>query len=393
MLLLNSPSVCPRTIAKTYLRDFDAAGVPVPRAAWVPAGSGETLARILQTHGLDEAVVKPVVSMGGLLRFERSATLLSGAVCRRRRARDYGATQSRRRTSDATMNLLKLLAATGLLAACAGTPPVAPQPPVASAIAPGAEISVRLYALDCGRLELSDVGVFGDTGKPSGKAATFAVPCFVIRHPKGTLLWDTGLDEAIHEHKDGVKNPIATEFVDRSLREQLAALSVAPADVTFVGFSHLHLDHAGNANAFTSSTWLVGRKELESALAKPTPGGVETGRFSAYKSAKIEPLDGDKDVFADGTVQIVQTPGHTPGHQSLVVRLAKSGTLVLSGDLAHTRDNWAHHVVPAFNYSREQTLASMARIDKLLADTHGRFIVQHSTEDFASLPKFPAYLD
>jgi N-acyl homoserine lactone hydrolase len=299
------------------------------------------------------------------------------------------------------MNFAKALPAAWVViscaVSCASTPPAAsPAPPAspnAASRSPAGLSTVRLYALDCGRFELSDVGYFSDTGKPTGKPATFAVPCFVIRHPKGTLLWDTGFDEAIHQKREGVKNPVGTQFVDVSLHEQLAVLSIAPSDVTYVGFSHLHHDHAGNANAFASSTWLLSRKELEHALATPTPMGVELPLFSAYKSAKVELLDGDKDVFGDGTVVILQTPGHTAGHQSLVVTLEHAGTVVLSGDLAHTRENWARHIVPAFNYSREETLASMARVEKMLAATHGRFIVQHSAEDFASLPKFPAFLD
>jgi N-acyl homoserine lactone hydrolase len=283
------------------------------------------------------------------------------------------------------MSQSRILATAFVLVSCAGSSPT----PATSA--PPA--SVRVYALDCGRIEVNDVGFFSDTGQPTGKSVTLAVPCFVIRHPSGTMVWDTGFEEEIHQHKEGVKNPVGTNFVDVSLREQLAALSLTPADVKFVAFSHLHSDHAGNANAFPASTWLVSRKELASATATPTPLGVEPKVFSAYANAKVEQLDGDKDVFGDGTVRILQTPGHTAGHQSLVLRLAHSGTIVLSGDLAHTRDNWAKHVVPAFNYDRAQSLASIARIEALLAETHGRFIVQHSVEDFSALPKFPAYLD
>jgi N-acyl homoserine lactone hydrolase len=264
----------------------------------------------------------------------------------------------------------------------------------ASLVSPSSEQDrIRLYTLDCGRIELSDVGFFTDSGKPTGKPQTLADPCFLIRHPRGTLLWDTGLKESIAQSKEGVANPVGREFVDASLREQLKALSLQPADITFVGFSHLHADHAGNANVFTSSTWLLNRRELEGALKTPTPLGVDPTTFSEYRNVKTRLLDADEDVFGDGRVRILQTPGHTPGHQSLTVRLERAGTVILSGDLSHTRDNWQNHVVPSFNDSRERTLASIGRIEALIGETHGRFIVQHAPEDFHALPKFPAYLE
>lgn len=252
---------------------------------------------------------------------------------------------------------------------------------------------IRLYTLDCGRFVFPDMGFFTDTGKPNGVAKTLADPCFLIKHPRGTLLWDTGLAESISKSKDGEVTPLGRQFVDVPLSEQLKALSLKPADITFVGFSHLHPDHAGNANAFLSSTWLINRQELESALKTPPPIGVEPATFSEYKSAKVKLLDADEDVFGDGRVEIIQTPGHTAGHQSLLIKLAGAGTVILSGDLAHTNENWKTHMVPSFNNDREKTLASMARVEALIRETHARFVVQHSDEDFHALPKFPAYLE
>jgi glyoxylase-like metal-dependent hydrolase (beta-lactamase superfamily II) len=219
---------------------------------------------------------------------------------------------------------------------------------------------VQLYALDCGRIEISDFGFFTDAGRPVGKGKTLADPCFLIRHPKGTLLWDTGLNESIAKSKDGVD---------------------------------FHGDHVGNANMFTSSTWLVNRAEVEAASKSPPPVGVEPSTFSEIKNVKTKLLDGDEDVFGDGSVRILQTPGHTAGHQSLLVQLPKAGAIILSGDLAHSRVNWEKHVVPSFNDSHDNTIASMKRVDGIVKTSHARFIVQHSKEDFESLPKFPAYLD
>ncbi|AKV00568.1 AttM/AiiB family protein [Labilithrix luteola] len=252
---------------------------------------------------------------------------------------------------------------------------------------------VQLYTLDCGRIEITDFGSFTDSGKPVGKGKTLADPCYLIKHPKGTLLWDTGLEESISQSKEGVANPVGREFVDASLREQLAALSLKPADITYVSFSHMHGDHAGNAKMFEASTWLVNRAEVAAAAKSPPPIGVKAEVAAEVPKVKSKLLDGDEDVFGDGTVRILQTPGHTAGHQSLYVKLAKSGPVVLSGDLAHSRENWEKHVVPAFNASHDNTIASMKRIEGILKSDHARFIVQHSKEDFDAMPKFPAYLE
>jgi len=258
----------------------------------------------------------------------------------------------------------------------------------------GRPAAIRLYTLDCGRIDVHDMGFFADGSHPNGQRGTMSVPCFLIQHPQGVLLWDTGLDDAISKSPDGVADPVGPRFFVRStLQAQLARLDLATSDIRYVGLSHLHADHSGNANAFFASTWLVQRKELEWATATPTPLGVDPAKFSAWRQAKVELLDGDRDVFGDGTVRILSTPGHTPGHQSLQVTLAKAGTLVLSGDLCHLRENWEHDGVPGFNTSRQETLSSMSRVRGLVKDTHGRFVIQHVPEDVASLPAFPAYLE
>lgn len=232
---------------------------------------------------------------------------------------------------------------------------------------------------------------FGDEGEPRELVAA----CYLIRHPRGTMLWDTGIDDKVAETKGGVTDPRTgiRLSVKTPLREQLGALQLAPADVQYVAFSHLHVDHAGNANLFPASTWILNRRELASATATPAPTGVDPALFSAYRTAKIQLLDGEADVFGDGSVKIVPTPGHTPGHQSLVLRLRRAGTVVISGDLCHTRDNWVHHRTPPFNTDREETVRSMERLGKLIDATHAHFVVQHEPGDLAALPRFPAYLD
>lgn len=252
---------------------------------------------------------------------------------------------------------------------------------------------VRLYALDCGHATFPDMGFFSDTGEYDGKPGAVAVPCFVIRHPKGTLLWDTGLSDKIADSRDGVDNNGIHMTMPVRLADQLDKLGLAPADVTYVAFSHFHFDHTGNANLFGQSTWILNPAELSWALGSPTPLGVEVGSFSAYQTAKTQMISGDQDVFGDGRVRILKAPGHTPGHQVLLVKLRKSGTVILSGDLYHLRDNRKYRRVPSFNTGRADTLASMDRIETIVKNTKARFIVQHDARDFKSLPKFPAYLD
>ncbi len=252
---------------------------------------------------------------------------------------------------------------------------------------------VRLYTLDCGRAELKDMSMFSDTGEYDGKSGAIAVSCFVIQHPNGTLVWDTGMGDSLVEKKDGVDNPGIHMTVSVTLVEQLKALGLAPPDVTYVAFSHFHFDHTGNANLFTNSTWILNQSELNWALSTPTPGGVVLATFSNYKTAKTNMINGDFDVFGDGSVRILRTPGHTPGHQVLELQLKKAGTVILSGDLYHLRDNHLYRRVPDFNVNRADTLASMERIDKIIKNSSARLVVQHDLADFKAMPKFPAYLE
>jgi glyoxylase-like metal-dependent hydrolase (beta-lactamase superfamily II) len=252
---------------------------------------------------------------------------------------------------------------------------------------------VRLYAIECGRIEVKDMGAFADTGEYDGQSGTLAVSCYLIRHPKGTLLWDAGLSDKLAENKAGVDAGGFKLTVVRPLVDQLKSIELTPADVTYLGVSHFHFDHIGNANAFAASTWIVNKAELAWAESTPTPFAVDPSTFSAIKTVKKQVIDGDFDVFGDGSVRILKAPGHTPGHGVLAVKLKKSGVVILSGDLYHTHENRTFKRVPGFNYERADTLASIDRVEKIVKNTKARFIVEHDAKDFASLPKFPAYLE
>jgi glyoxylase-like metal-dependent hydrolase (beta-lactamase superfamily II) len=254
--------------------------------------------------------------------------------------------------------------------------------------------SLRVYAFDCGRIEFKDLGMFSDTGEYDGHAGTLTEPCFLIRHPKGDLLWDTGLGDHFASTRGGEEvRPGVRAIVDAPLLAQLKQVGVAPADIEFLSFSHFHWDHTGNANEFARSTWLLSRREVEELEGSHLPPNVKPDTLSGRKQAKVELIDLDRDVFGDGTVKILRANGHTAGHQVLMLKLPKSGVVILSGDLFHTRENFVQDRMPVFNYSRGETLGSIDRIKRILANTHGRIVIQHEPADFAALPKIPAYLD
>lgn len=268
---------------------------------------------------------------------------------------------------------------------------------IAAGFAPAcaiAGVDVRLYALDCGHAAFSDMGQFSDTGEYDGQPGEIADPCFIIRHPKGILLWDTGLGDKLAANKNGVDMAPGVHLtVPVTLIAQLKTLGLTPRDVSYMAFSHFHWDHTGNANEFPDSTWILNKRELEAALVTPPPDGIDPATFSGYKTAKTQMIDFDHDVFGDGTVRILAAPGHTAGHQVLELKLQRTGTVILSGDLYHLRTNREFMRVPLGNANRADTLASMNRIETIVKNTHARFIVQHDPQDFQALPKFPAYLD
>lgn len=252
---------------------------------------------------------------------------------------------------------------------------------------------VRLYTLDCGSVVAKQLGMFADTGEYDGKSGTLAAPCFVIRHPKGVLLWDTGLGDALAAQKGGVDDGEFHVQVDVTLASQLKQLGLAPADITFLAFSHFHFDHTGNGPQFPGATWILNQTELDAANADPAVFNLSSEFMNTLKAAKQQVITGDHDVFGDGSVRILKAPGHTPGHQVLALRLQKSGVVLLSGDLYHLRENREFRRIPGFNHDRADTLASIDRIETIVKNTGARFVVQHDPVDFKAMPQFPAYLD
>lgn len=257
----------------------------------------------------------------------------------------------------------------------------------------GAPPGIRVYVLDCGHLDFRDMGMFDDSGALDGKSGEMSAPCFLIRHPKGYLLWDTGLGDAIADRPGGVElAPGIRATVRKKLVDQLKMLGLKPSDIDYLAFSHWHVDHTGNANLFGDATWILQRRELAAATGPTPPPFEPLAAVAAYRHAKIRLVDGDTDLFGDGSVKLLLLPGHTPGHQALQLRLPHAGVVLLSGDLYHSREARRLRRVPRVNVDRTTTLASMQRFEAIAARTHARVVIQHDLRDIALLPPFPAYL-
>ena len=265
-----------------------------------------------------------------------------------------------------------------------------------------APASLRLYIFDCGKLKIADTTVYGFTPSQLG-ATEMAVPCFLIAHPKGTLMWDTGVipDSAVTPGK-GVTKPAPASVnpsvatVIKPLKAQLAEVGYAPADITYLALSHCHWDHTANANDFAGATWLVRQQERDAMFSQPPAFArcLTPETFSALQKSKTLILKDDEyDVFGDGTVILKSAPGHTPGHQVLFLKLSKTGRIVLSGDLYHYPEERAQHQVPKTDFNREQTAASRASIEAFLKKTGAQLWIQHDLTVNAKLKKAPAYYD
>ncbi|MET1083064.1 MAG: N-acyl homoserine lactonase family protein, partial [Burkholderiales bacterium] len=194
-----------------------------------------------------------------------------------------------------------------------------------------APVDVRLYTLDCGRIDFSDMSNFADTGDHDGEHGPMPVTCFLIRHGADWMLWDAGLGDEIATKPGRREMMVGLHFrVPRTLASQLSELKLKPDNIRYVGLSHLHADHSGNTALFPHATFLVSPIELAWASGSPTPDGVQPDRVTAVKRSAVEPVEADKDVFGDGSVRMIGTPGHTVGHHSLMVHLPRSGWVILT---------------------------------------------------------------
>lgn len=265
--------------------------------------------------------------------------------------------------------------------------------PAFSQTKPKAPESVRLYVFDGGTLDIPDTSPY--RLKPEELATkNMSVACFLIVHPKGTLMWDACAvpDTAFQPGAGTGKIRYAT--TTKTLQSQLAEIGYKPSDITYLSLSHFHWDHVGNANLFAGSTWLVTKAEEDIMFMEPPSPRTEPQNFSALKNSKMVMLTKSQyDVFGDGTVVIMAAPGHSPGHQTLFLKLRKTGPVMLSGDLYHYPEERTRHLVPLTEFNAEQTAQSRITIEAFLKKTGAQFWIQHDLTANAKLKKSPAYYE
>src|SRR5580658_4077840 len=249
--------------------------------------------------------------------------------------------------------------------------------------------SLRVYLFDCGLIKGEDPLAYG-LNQGDVKNAEMVVPCYLIVHPEGTLIWDAGVipdgafkgDKPVTQSEDGdtVSSP-------RPLLPQLSALGYPPEKITYVAFSHYHFDHVANANAFAGSTWLVHAAERDAMFAA---GPEDQSAYNRLRSSKTVILpNSDYDVFGDGTVIIKYTPGHTPGHQALALKLPRTGPVLIAGDLWHYAAERKASSAPQGEANSEQTLASRAAMEAYLKQSGAQLWIEHDPENFHRLKKAP----
>jgi N-acyl homoserine lactone hydrolase len=241
----------------------------------------------------------------------------------------------------------------------------------------------RLYVMDCGHNSAKDQSLWSpgvNVGQPIEQANT----CSLIKHGNTWLLWDTGYADAIIDNP--VDTPVGHATRARTLMDQLAEVGVKPADIALVAVSHTHADHIGNLDRLPTSTLLIQKAEFDWAFA---PGK----RPLFKKDRPLKLVEGDYDVFGDGSATLLFTPGHTPGHQSLLVHLARTGWVLLSGDIAHSKDNWENDRVPSINSDAKETHESHARVAKILAEKKAQLWINHDWPTFQSLKHSPQFYD
>ena len=249
---------------------------------------------------------------------------------------------------------------------------------------PGIE---KLYILNCGEGVAGDISRWSP-GVNEGKSMDFVDNCYLIKHSQGWFLWDTGIPDAVAGMQSGLvpADPKAvTWHRSQTLAAQLGQLGVKPSDIKAMAVSHTHPDHIGNVEMFPKAMLYVQKAEYE------WPGANNAPRFKPEHP--VTELEGDRDVFGDGSVTILSTPGHTPGHQSLLVRLPHTGAVILTGDAVHFKSNWENRGVPVNNFSKDQTLASMQKLSDIMTKEKAQLWINHDKAQRDTLKMSPSFYD
>jgi N-acyl homoserine lactone hydrolase len=253
----------------------------------------------------------------------------------------------------------------------------------------------RMYVIPCGENHTNDLSRW-TPGVNVGKPGYFANHCYLIRHAKGLMLWDSGNPDRLAALPNGLTNPAGTitSYMKKPLTESLKEIGVAPAEIQHFAMSHSHGDHSGNANLFAASTIYMQEAEYAAVFgAEPQKYNFIPANFEKLRGARFVQLKGDHDVFGDGSVTIKSAPGHTPGHQVLLVRLPEHGPVVLSGDMVHLVYSWHNEVVPPFNFDRAQSLRTIQTMKEFVEANKAELWINHDPEQHQSIPKAPKWVE
>lgn len=250
-----------------------------------------------------------------------------------------------------------------------------------------ANADVKLYMFDCGQISFPDVSMFSISNEETD-VRELIVPCYLIQHFDHLMVWDAGLPLTDVGQTSG-NTRYEVSFID-----QLAAMDISPSDIDFMSFSHFHYDHVGAANAFSAATLLIQETEAVAAFEHPEDNPVFTPElYSEIMSSNRITMQGDHDVFGDGTVKIISAPGHTPGHSALYLELEEYGPLILSGDLYHFEASRRLKRAPTFNTDAEETFRSMEKVEALIESTGATFWIEHNKQLADTLNLAPAFYD
>ena len=262
-----------------------------------------------------------------------------------------------------------------------------------------AGVAEKLFRLDCGRSLANDESVW-TPGENAGRSIEFSSTCWLIKHGSEWLLWDAGVPEAALNDPRGWSTlpKLIVYHLDKTLTDQLAEIGLKPRDIARVAISHTHGDHIGNVGLFPNSTILMQQAEYSWINSPDGPNDnvnqlMALARKLLGAPKNLQLIDGDNDVFGDGSVTLVSTPGHTPGHQSLLVHLKNSGFIILSGDVVHLQENFEKNRVPSLNTNNAESIASMQKIRQLIAMYKATLFINHDKKQTDKLKLLPAFYD
>jgi N-acyl homoserine lactone hydrolase len=257
----------------------------------------------------------------------------------------------------------------------------------------------KLYRLDCGHSLANDESVW-TPGENVGRSIEFSSTCWLIKRGNEWVLWDTGVPQAtLNDPKGWSTLPKLIVYrLDKTITGQLAEIGLKTGDITYVALSHTHGDHIGNVTLFPDSTILMQRVEY-TWISSPDGPNDNVNQLKALARKlmgtpkQLKLLDGDTDVFGNGSVTLISTPGHTPGSQSLLVHLKNSGFIILSGDVVHLEENFEKDIVPSLNTDKAASIASMERVRRMIATYHAKLFINHDKAQSDTLKLLPAFYD